>query len=191
MVTYSKFRCSRFAVCVGLAVIWSFTPVVIVASHLAESDDDKRALKDCASEALPPAIRQALKDTIRLEFQKVNPSIEDVVVLDIRCASDGAEKPLGAIVLGYGTVSDTDEADRQFRETRDIYALLANEQFGVFQYDASLTTLIKIIKVMPSRRWLDYRVTIELRGSDKLILNAAGATYGDQPKIEEFNLFWQ
>ncbi len=127
---------------------------------------------------------------MRLEFQKINPDIEDIGVVDIRCATGRANKPLGAVVLGYGRVSDTQKAHRQFREARDIHALLAKEQFGVFQYDASLTKLIKVIKIMRSERWLDYAVTIELMGSDKLIVKAAGANYGDQSKVEDFSLSW-
>jgi hypothetical protein len=161
----------------------------IAAEQSVESFYDARFPKDCGGQEMSSTKRQQVKSNLRAEFKKVNPVIEAVGVLEIKCALDDNRGLIGAVVLGYGTVADPDQAYDRFRQTGNIRELLANEQYGIFQYDPSLTTLRKTVAMFPSQRWRDYAVTIELPSATRLSLRANGS-YGDGSLREEFNIAW-
>jgi hypothetical protein len=150
---------------------------------------DARFPRDCGAQDVSSAVREQLKSQLRSEFKKVNPAIEAIGVLEIKCALDEKKTVLGAIVLAYGAAADLDQAYEQFEKTHDIYRLLANEQYGVFQYNPSLITLRKTLTVFPSQRWRDYFATIELTSTTRLLVRANGS-YGDSPLRQEFNIAW-
>jgi hypothetical protein len=161
----------------------------IGARQSIEAHYDALFPRDCSGQEIPAAIRQQLKSRLRTEFRKVNPTIEAIGVLEVECALDSSKKLLGAIVLGYGTVADQNHAYEQFRKRNDIHELLANEQYGVFQYDPALTTLRKTITVFRSERWRDYDVNIELKSPTALSVEAKGS-YGNVAVKREFNVAW-
>lgn len=86
-------------------------------------------------------------------------------------------------------VLNQDEVYEQFRKSGNIRELLANEQYGVFQFDPSLITLRKTLTVFPSQRWRDYEATLELTAATKLVVVANGS-YGDQTFRQEFSINW-
>ena len=175
--------------------IWTIVAVLLVAppvigSRQGEALFEARALKDCASKQVRPTIGKQIEEKLRVEFQRVNPKIDNVTIVDIRCARTRDGIPMGAVILGYGRVADIRKAYDEFQTTHDIYSLLANEQFGVFQYSTSLARHIKTIKIIRSERWLDYSASIELTPANKLILRSKGATYGDLAHQEQFDVAW-
>ena len=84
----------------------------IGAQQSVESFYDARFPRDCTAQSLSSAIRQQLKDKLRSEFMRVNPAIEAIGVLQIKCALDDNKKVLGALVLGYGWRSTPDRIRR-------------------------------------------------------------------------------
>jgi hypothetical protein len=177
----------RTPIWVVLALLAALAP--ISAQQSVEAFYDARFPVGCSAQTLSSATRQELKNRLRSELKKANPAIEAIGVLEIRCALDDNKRVLGAVVLGYGTVLDQDQAYEQFRKTENIRELLANEQYGVFQFDSSLTTLRKTLTVFPSQRWRDYQATLELRSAKNVVVLANGS-YGDQALRQEFNISW-
>jgi hypothetical protein len=147
---------------------------------------ESRFPRGCRGENVRPRIRQQLESKLRSEFQKINPTIETIRILEIKCVFEGNQKLRGALVLAYGAVAGLDKAFEQFQKagSRDAGKLLESEQYGVFQYDPSLTTLRKTLTIFASRRWRDYLVRIELTSPNKLSLRANGS-YGDAPLKQE------
>ena len=177
----------RTPIGVVLALLAALAP--ISAQQSIEAFYDARFPVGCSAQTLSSATRQELKNKLRSELKKANPAIEAIGVLEIRCALDDNKRVLGALVLGYGTVLNQNQAYEQFRKTGNIRELLASEQYGVFQFDPSLTTLRKTLTVFPSQRWRDYQATIELRAATKVVVLANGS-YGDQALRQEFNISW-
>jgi hypothetical protein len=161
----------------------------LVGAKQSESFYDARFPRNCIGEQVPSAIRQQLKSRLRSEFRKINPGIGVIGVLEIACAFDEKEKLLGTVVLAYGTVADQDLAYERFRKTKNIHELLASEQYGIFQYDPSFTTLRRTITVFPSQRWRDYLVRIALKSAKRLSVQAKGS-YGDGALKREFDIAW-
>lgn len=172
-----------------LALLAGLVPIKAQQRQSIEAFYDSRFPVGCGAQNLSAASRLELKNKIRSELKKANPAIEAIGVLEIKCALDDNKRVLGAVVLGYGTVLDQNQAYEQFRKTGNILELLANEQYGVFQFDPSLTTLRKTLTVFPSQRWRDYQATLELRSAKNVIVLASGS-YGDQALRQEFNISW-
>ena len=166
-----------------VAVLLAFSTFPI---HLeAQSEEafyDSRFPADCASNAIPQSQRQRMKAILRSEFKERVPAIEQIGVLDIQCARDANRRLLGAIVLGYGLVPNPQQIPSSPLK-------LNNEQFGVFQFDASLSNLRKTITMFPSQRWLDYSVNLEMPSATRLVVNGHGS-YGDSRMREEFTVTW-
>lgn len=170
------------------ALLAALVPINRQQRQSIEAFYDSRFPVGCSA-TLTSAARQELKTKLRSELKKANPAIEAIGVVEIKCALDDNKRVLGAVVLGYGTVLNQDQAYEQFRKTGNIRGLLANEQYGVFQFDPSLTTLRKTLTVFPSQRWRDYQATLELRSSTNVVVLANGS-YGDQALKQEFNINW-
>jgi len=78
----------------------SFTGIGVAQS--VESHYDARFPRGCSEQNVSPTIRQQLKSKLRSEFQRVNPTIEAIGILEIKCAENDYGKLIGAVVLAYG-----------------------------------------------------------------------------------------
>ncbi len=107
---------------------------------------------DCAS----------LLDNLRSEFQRRNPIVEYVQVIDTK------PKHSQYWVLARGI-----RADRKFEGSFD------DERFGLFVVDNTFGKVEEVIEILPTIRWADYDMWIESYSLDKVTIRGHGATYGD------------
>lgn len=147
----------------------------------------------CTSTDVPVTTRRQLADRLRVEFKKVNVEVESIGVMDVKCARGPDNQVLGAVVLAYGTPPSLDAAYERFNKSPDksaaIQALLNNEQFGVFQFDGTLTSLTKTLTVMRSERWRDFDVSIELSSASEVAIKV-GTTYSAPAVVHRIPLLW-
>jgi len=173
-----------------LLFLLAFQPLLTLnAAQSEEAFYDSRFPRDCSRHEIPAPLKQQMKATLRSEFKKQNAEIEQIGVLDIQCVQDSKRQVLGAIVLGYGLVRDPIQAHVLLGKSIDIQTLLKQEQFGVFQFDASFIRLRKTITTFPSQRWLDYQVKMELQSVSRLVVSGQGS-YGDSRMRREFSIVW-
>jgi hypothetical protein len=99
-----------------------------------------------------------------VEFQKRNPAITRTYVTELRGLS-GKQ----SVVLAWGTTG------------RDFDGSFEDELHGVFLVDANLTRVERVIDVVPTPRWGDYRFWIEAITGVEVIVRGQGGTYGDHP----------
>ncbi len=103
---------------------------------------------------------------LRSSFQKKNPKLGQVGVLDLK-----AWDLLGPrLVLGWAIVSD-----HQFRGDFN------DEMFGVFVVSESLIRLERTVDIFPTERWFDYDVRFGRFTADSVEVLGRGATYSDGP----------
>jgi hypothetical protein len=102
--------------------------------------------------------------TLNVEFQKRNPNIAHVRIVDMRPTLTEVPKYL---VLGWGI-----RADRTFR------GKFEDELFGLFLVDESLSRVEKVIDFIPTPRWHDTVVRITRVDASEAVLEATGETYG-------------
>ena len=57
---------------------------------------------------------------------------------------------------------------------------LADELYGVFAADSSLTHMTREIDIFPTKRWGDYSVRFEWTSDGRLDVVGSGESYGDQ-----------
>ncbi len=62
-----------------------------------------------------------------------------------------------------------------------------DELFGLFVVDQSFERVLRVIDIIPTRRWNDYSVEIKLGGDGSILAVCKGATYGDQPVIKRYS----
>jgi hypothetical protein len=125
---------------------------------------------------LPQATQRTniLLEMIRDSLKVVNPRVDRVAVLDLRCLNDQYGP---CVVIGHGIRSD-----------RVFEGNFADELFGVFEVDIKLSRIIRVFEVMPTRRWSDYEFHIDLLGQDSLVVGGAGRTYGDDSMRRAYSL---
>ena len=99
------------------------------------------------------------------EFQKRNPRIAHVRVVDVRPSTFGPEKYL---VVGWGIRAD-----------HDFKGDFSDELFGVFLADGSLRRVERVLDLIPTPRWNDTEMRITRVDADYVAVEAKGATYGD------------
>ena len=108
-----------------------------------------------------------LLDTVRAHLQTTNPAIAEVAILDIRAPFFDSPK---RALLAWGV-----RKDKQFRGN------LADQLFGVFVVNDSLTRVLRTLEILPTPRWLDFDMRIDRVTSDSVYLVGKGDTYGDGP----------
>jgi len=111
---------------------------------------------------------------LKAEFQKHNPNIAHVRIVDVRPTLTETPKYL---VLGWGI-----RADRTFRGN------FADELFGLFLVDESLSSVEKVMDFIPTPRWHDTEMRISRVDASKAVLEATGETYGGRLLRHEYDL---
>ena len=101
---------------------------------------------------------------LKAEFQKHNPNIAHVRIVDMRPTLTEIPKYL---VVGWGI-----RADRTFRGN------FGDELFGLFLVDESLSSVDKVMDFIPTPRWHDTEMRITKVDASKAVLEAKGETYG-------------
>lgn len=116
----------------------------------------------------------SILSSLKVEFQKRNPNIAHVKIVDVRPTVFGMPKYL---VLGRGI-----RADYTFRGD------FADELFGLFLVDESLSSVEKVLDFIPTPRWNDTEMRLTRVDADKAVLEAKGETYGARSLRREYNL---
>ena len=111
---------------------------------------------------------------LEAEFQRRNPNIAHVRIVDVRPTLTEVPKYL---VLGWGI-----RADRTFRGNFE------DELFGLFLVDESLLNVEKVMDFIPTPRWYDTEVRITRVDADKAVLEGRGETYGGRLFRREYDL---
>ncbi len=116
-----------------------------------------------------------LLSQIRKEFQRVNPGISEVSILEVAPFRYWA--PVRKYVLiAYG-IKDREPVFR---------GNFWDEVFGFFVADGKLMGIESTFDIVPTPRWRDYRFKIGRVSDDSVIIRGAGDTYGDGPKELKF-----
>jgi hypothetical protein len=112
---------------------------------------------------------------IREEFQRKNPEISEVSLVEISpfYRPGPAEK---YVLVAWGI------AGREAAFKGDFW----DEVFGFFVADGKLTRLEETLDIVPTPRWRDYSFTIDRISNDSIRIRGAGDTYGDTPRLLEF-----
>jgi hypothetical protein len=126
-----------------------------VSPAFAQSQASVQSTDDCSIVA-----------ALKAEFQKRNPEIADVRVVDVRPSTFGPAKYL---VVGRGIRADY-----------DFKGDFSDELFGLFLADGSLRRVERVLDFIPTPRWNDTEVRIARVDADFVALEARGATYGNR-----------
>ena len=105
-----------------------------------------------------------LLDSIRSEFQKSNPIIADIQILDSK------PKHSEYWVIARGIV-----------EGWEFNGSFEDELFGVFIVDDRFESVVAVIDMIPTPRWGDYELWISDFDMTNVTVRGHGATYKDQP----------
>ena len=108
-----------------------------------------------------------LLDSIRAILRLTTPAIDEVAILEVRAGPMGDPR---RALLAWG-----------IRKDRQFHGSFAEELFGVFVVNDSLTRLLRTIDVIPTPRWHDFDMRIVSVTRDSIHLRGQGATYGDAP----------
>lgn len=112
---------------------------------------------------------------LKAEFQKRNPNIAHVKIIDARPTLTEIPKYL---VLGRGI-----RADRTFKGNFE------DELFGLFLVDASLSRVEKVLDFIPTPRWHDTEMRIISVDATKAVVEAKGETYGIKSLRREYIMY--
>jgi hypothetical protein len=112
---------------------------------------------------------------LRVGFLKVNPAIRQVYVLEVR--PNPAVPPGKAYAVLATGIAPNPNAEVNF----------SNELFGVFTADSTLTRILEVIDIFPTRRWRDYWVRFAFIGPDSLFVRGSGRAHGDQPLVRTYD----
>ena len=124
------------------------------------------------AQTLPPSTNPLL-GLLKAEFQKTNPRIERIGVVELRGFPEPDARKY--VMIGWGV-----------RKDRTFSGEFTDELFGFFVVDESLGRIEKVIKVLPTPRWLDYSFRIASLSADAIVITGKGVTYGDQPQDYRF-----
>jgi hypothetical protein len=105
-------------------------------------------------------------DQLRAEFQRTNPRIVKVTIIEVRAWD----------IFGPRAVVATG-----IRSDMNFSGDFTDELFGIFLANDSLTQVTKVIDKFRTPSWLDYNIRIESLSSDSIIVAGEGATYRDLP----------
>ncbi len=120
------------------------------------------------------AMEDALLSVLKAEFQKTNPRIDRVGIIELRGFPEPEARKY--VVVGWGV-----------RKDRTFSGEFSDELYGFFVVDRSLRRIEKVLKVVPTPRWLDYSFRIARVTADAIVITGQGATYGDQPLKYRFS----
>ena len=162
----------RIGVCF-LAVNFSFT-----LQTSGSADTSPRAappVNPVASDTSSSASPNPLLQVLRFELQRKNPRIHHVAVVELRPFP--FHDPRKYLMIGWG-----------IRKDRTYSGDFFDELYGFFVLDASLSRIIKVLKIEATPRWLDYGFRFEEVTADTIVVRGQGSTYGDQP--HKFHFSW-
>ena len=114
----------------------------------------------------------SILSNLKVEFQKRNPNIAHIKVIDVRPTLTEIPKYL---VLGWGI-----RADYTFKGNFE------DELFGLFLVDESLAKVEKVMDFIPTPRWYDTEMRITSVDATKAVLEAKGETYGVKSLRREY-----
>jgi len=136
-----------------------------IACNAREVEFQPRAQSENRPVASATPEQQGLLEDIRAEFQRRNPKIVTVRVLDSRPPFPGSYRRL---VVGWG-----------IREDGAFKGDFNDELFGVFVANDSLTAIERTVDIFPTERWGDYDVRIQSSKANTVTIVGRGDTYGD------------
>ncbi len=139
--------------------------MLLLAAGLLLSLGDFGAAPARAQAAALEAEDCSIVASLKAEFQKRNPKIAEVRVVDVRPSTFG---PAKYIVLGWGIRADY-----------DFKGDFSDELFGLFVADGSLRRVEKVLDFIPTPRWYDTEMRITRVDADFALVEAKGATYGN------------
>ncbi|MDT7602680.1 MAG: hypothetical protein QOF61_677 [Acidobacteriota bacterium] len=119
-----------------------------------------RTLQASAPKAQGCSIHQSLKE----KFRERNSLIANVIIEDVRPTTFGKKY----LVVAHATTNDS-----------NFKGNMADELFGLFVVDGTLSAVERTLEIISTVRWRDYEVRIESVTTDKVVLTGKGATYGD------------
>ncbi len=61
-----------------------------------------------------------------------------------------------------------------------------DELFGLFVIDQAFEKVVRVIDIIPTRRWNDYSVEIKRGDDNSILVVCQGATYGDQRIVKRY-----
>ena len=141
--------------------------LVILITAGAACGQDKTTPKSTP----PNGNTDQLLQVLRTSFQKRNPKLTKVGILDLR-----APDFLGPrLVLGWAIVDDL-----AFRGDFN------DEMFGLFVVNENLTTVEHVVDMFATKRWFDYEVRLSRFSADSVEVVGKGATYGDEPMSHKY-----
>lgn len=112
-----------------------------------------------------PSVKYSgLLESIRAEFQRSNPEIQTVQILDSK------PKHTDYWVVARGII-----------EPMEFRGSFQDELFGVFVVDEQYLRVKWVVDVLPTPRWHDYIMWISDYDMDSATIVGHGATYKDQP----------
>jgi hypothetical protein len=117
----------------------------------------------------------SILSNLKVEFQKRNPNIAHIKVVDVRPTLTEIPKYL---VLGWGIRAD-----------RDFKGNFEDELFGLFLVDESLSRVEKVMDFIPTPRWYDTEMRITSIDATKAVLEAKGETYGIKSLRREYIMY--
>jgi len=117
----------------------------------------------------------SILSNLKVEFQKRNPNIAHVKIIDVRPTLTEIPKYL---VLGWGIRAD-----------RDFKGSFEDELFGLFLVDESLSRVEKVMDCIPTPRWYDTEMRITRIDATKAVLEAKGETYGIKSLRREYIMY--
>ena len=161
----------RLGVCFLAVVIWLALPTSVSSGTSPEATPQVQAV---ASGTSSSPSQNPLLEILKFELQRQNPRIHHVAVVELRPVP--FPEPRTYLMIGWG-----------IRQDRSFSGDFSDELFGFFVLDASLSRIIKVLKIVATPRWLDYRFRFEAVTVDTIIVSGKGSTYDDQPRRFQFS----
>ena len=128
----------------------------------------------CQADNAAAAPETSILATFKAEFQKKNPKIEDISIIDV------AQEYIGApryFVLARG-----------IRKDKKFEGDFSDELFGLFVVDEKFLNILGTIAVIPTKRWNDHQMKIQKPIRDGIIITGQGTSYGDQPFSQKYRI---
>ena len=164
-----NFWCMRG--CFLAVVIWLTLPTSVSSGTSPEATPQ---VQPVASGTSSSASQNPLLEVLKFELQRQNPRIHHVAVVELHPFP--FPEPRKYLMIGWG-----------IRQDRSFSGDFSDELFGFFVLDASLSRIIKVLKIVSTPRWLDYRFRFQEVTADTIIVSGKGSTYGDQPRRFQFS----
>lgn len=161
----------RLGVCFLAVVIWLTLPTSVSSGTSPEATPQ---VQPVASGTSSSASQNPLLEGLKFELQRQNPRIHHVAVVELRPFP--FPEPRKYLMIGWG-----------IRQDRSFSGDFSDELYGFFVLDTSLSRIIKVLKIVTTPRWLDYRFRFQEVTADTIIVSGKGSTYGDQPRQFQFS----